>query len=134
MVEGAGGIMVPVFQDFLVRDLIKLLNLPLVIVARPNLGTINHTLLTIEAAKKSGIEIIGVVISDYPLNTDDLAIKTAPNMIEELSGVKILGILPEISCTHGYPDRPESLIDVVLNYIDIQKIFNLKIPKLLDEL
>ena len=51
IVEGAGGFLVPIYEDFLIRDLVKLLNIPLIIVARPDLGTINHTLLTIEAAR-----------------------------------------------------------------------------------
>jgi len=130
LVEGAGGLMVPVYQTFLIRDLVKLMDLPLLIVARPDLGTVNHTLLTIEAAKRHGINVLGVVISNFPKNTDDISIKSTPAMISELSGVKILGILPHIDCKitdNGFPDH---LIDEVINNINIQGIFNLSIPKL----
>jgi dethiobiotin synthetase len=94
IVEGAGGLLVPIKNNFLMRDLAKMLNLPLVIVARPDLGTINHTLLTVEAAKD--LDILGIIISGYPEGTEDLAIKNAPSIIEKLSGEKILGILPRI--------------------------------------
>ena len=55
IVEGAGGISVPLGEDFLVSDLIKALKLPIVIVARPNLGTFNHIFLTVQYAKSLGL-------------------------------------------------------------------------------
>ncbi|OGI01420.1 MAG: dethiobiotin synthase [Candidatus Melainabacteria bacterium GWF2_37_15] len=123
--EGAGGLLVPVAQDFMMRDLAKMLDLPVLIVARPDLGTINHTLLTIEAARNVGLDVLGVVISNYPSDTDDIAIKTAPDVISKLSGVDILGILPSIEL-----ENPEVLIDTVINNLDMQEIFRIKIPKL----
>lgn len=123
--EGAGGILVPIYEKFLIRDLIKMLNLPVLIVARPNLGTINHTLLTVEAARQAGLDILGIVISNYPADTDDIAIKTAPDIISELSGVDVLGVLPAIDTAN-----PEAIIDMVINNLDVQKVFNIKIPKL----
>ncbi|HSA06181.1 MAG TPA: dethiobiotin synthase [Candidatus Gastranaerophilales bacterium] len=131
IVEGAGGLLVPLSDDFMVRDLIKLLELPVLLVARPDLGTINHTLLTIEAAKAIGLEILGVIISNYPVETDDIAIKTAPDIISELTGVKIIGILPSVKeIKENKPNQAEALIDMVINNIDVQEIFRLKIPKL----
>lgn len=130
IVEGAGGLLVPVYQDFLIRDLVKLLDLPLVIIARPDLGTVNHTLLTIEAAKKQGINVLGVIISNYPKDTDDISIKAAPGLISELSGVKILGILPHIECSEQDNSFPDHLIEEVLHNISLQEIFNVSIPKL----
>ena len=131
VVEGAGGILVPVSENFIMRDLAKLLDLPILIVARPDLGTINHTLLTIEAAKTVGLEILGVIISNYPSDTDDIAVKTAPDLISELSGVKILGVLPSVKeVLNNEPEKPEALIDMVINNIDVQEIFKIKIPKL----
>jgi dethiobiotin synthetase len=98
------------------RDLVKSLDLPLLIVARPDLGTINHTLLTIEAAKNKNIKIAGIVISDYPLETADIAIKNASDMIKKLSGEKILGILPEIE---DLDNNPSVLKDMVLKHINL---------------
>src|SRR5205085_7967510 len=64
--EGVGGLLVPLAPDYLVRDLAGDLGLPLVIAARPGLGTINHTLLTLEAARSAGLTVAGVVITPWP--------------------------------------------------------------------
>jgi dethiobiotin synthetase len=64
--EGVGGLLVPLALDYLVRDLAVDLALPLVIAARPGLGTINHTLLTIEAARTAGLTVAGVVMTPWP--------------------------------------------------------------------
>ncbi|MBI5103581.1 MAG: dethiobiotin synthase [Solirubrobacterales bacterium] len=64
--EGVGGLLVPLTPDYLVRDLATELDLPVVIVARPGLGTINHTLLTVEAARSAGLEIAAVVLTPWP--------------------------------------------------------------------
>ncbi|HEV7774843.1 MAG TPA: dethiobiotin synthase [Conexibacter sp.] len=64
--EGVGGLLVPLTPDYLVRDLARDLGLPLVIAARPGLGTINHTLLTLEAARAAGLSVAGVVMTPWP--------------------------------------------------------------------
>jgi dethiobiotin synthetase len=65
VVEGVGGLLVP-FGDFNVRDLALALGLPLVVAARPGLGTINHALLTIEAARGAGLDVRAVVLTPWP--------------------------------------------------------------------
>jgi dethiobiotin synthetase len=64
--EGVGGLLVPLTLGYLVRDLALDLGLPLVIVASPGLGTINHTLLTLEAARSLGLEVAAVVLTPWP--------------------------------------------------------------------
>ena len=128
LVEGAGGLMVPVTKDSMMSDVAKMLDIPLVIVIRPDLGTINHTLLTINQAKASGLDIAGVIINRYPLRTGDMAIKTAPRLIEEYSDAGILGIIPEIPDFENI--KPGALINIFVNSIDIEEIFRIKIPKL----
>ena len=64
--EGVGGLLVPLAPDSSVRDLAVDLDLPLVIAASPGLGTINHTLLTIEAARSHGLQIEAVVLTPWP--------------------------------------------------------------------
>jgi dethiobiotin synthetase len=64
--EGVGGLMVPLTPGYLVRDLAVDLGLPVVIAARPGLGTINHTLLTVEAARAAGLEVRAVVLTPWP--------------------------------------------------------------------
>jgi dethiobiotin synthetase len=118
IVEGAGGISVPLGENFLVSDLMKALELPIVIVARPNLGTINHTFLTVQYAKSIGLRIAGIVIngiSDHP----DLAEITNPKLIEELCGVPILGITPKFNeITH------ENIKNIVKDHIDMTLLIN----------
>ena len=81
---------------YLVADLIKDLNYPVIIVARPSLGTINHSVLTIEFAKQKMLNLLGFVISGYDENLNDPAIKTAPNIISELIGLKCLMKIPKV--------------------------------------
>lgn len=95
IVEGAGGLMVPLAGGLLVADLVKLLALPLLVVARPGLGTVNHTLLTCFAARQLELQVRGVVVNGFPENPG-LAEATAPHMIDSLSGVPLLGRFPHI--------------------------------------
>jgi dethiobiotin synthetase len=64
--EGVGGLLVPLREDYSVRDLAVALGLPLLIAARPGLGTINHTLLTLESARAAGLEVSAVVLTPWP--------------------------------------------------------------------
>jgi dethiobiotin synthetase len=64
--EGVGGLLVPLSGGYLVRDLAQELSLPLAVAAAPGLGTINHTLLTLEAARAAGLEIAAVVLTPWP--------------------------------------------------------------------
>jgi dethiobiotin synthetase len=66
VVEGAGGLLVPLADGVTMRSLAVALTLPVVVVARPALGTISHTLLTVEAARRAGLDVRAVVLSDWP--------------------------------------------------------------------
>lgn len=96
LVEGIGGIAVPLSGSYLISDLIKDLNYPLIVVCRPTLGTINHAVLTLEYAKQKGLNIIGYVISGYDEKTTDPVIKTAEDEITNVTGVKCLMKVPYI--------------------------------------
>jgi dethiobiotin synthetase len=95
IVEGAGGLMVPLAGGMLIADLITALKLPILVVTRPNLGTINHTLLTTFAAKQMGIAVSGVIINNYPAEPDDVE-AYAPHLLGSLAGAPILGVFPKI--------------------------------------
>jgi dethiobiotin synthetase len=97
IVEGAGGIMVPLAGTYTYLDLAKKMDLPVLIVARPGLGTINHTMLTIEALKGRRIEIAGIVINYALDQKSGLAEKTGPGVIEKMSDIQIIGIIPHDS-------------------------------------
>ena len=94
IVEGVGGIRVPISEGVDVIELAKAFDLPLIIVTRPDLGTINHTLLTIDAARNAGLQIAGLVISGYNAETAGLAEETLPLVLEEWGQVPILSIIP----------------------------------------
>ncbi len=98
IVEGAGGLLVPLAEDLMTADLARRLQLPLLIVARPDLGTVNHTLLTCECARSRGIGILGIVINGQPEQPGE-AESYAPRIIERLSGVPVLDVLPRSSGT-----------------------------------
>ncbi len=96
VVEGAGGLYVPLVDNgFLVLDLVRWLKLPLLVVARAGLGTINHTALTVLAARHAGLPVAGVILNRGSA-TPGLAEQTNPEVIEALTGVPILGKVPEI--------------------------------------
>lgn len=94
IVEGAGGLLVPIDRENQMADLAKRFGLPLIIVARPGLGTINHTLLTIEAARARKLPIAAVVVNGYRPGSATLAEETNPEIIGRLSGLKIPLIVP----------------------------------------
>jgi dethiobiotin synthetase len=96
--EGVGGLMVPLTTDFLVRDLASELELPLVVAARPGLGTISHTLLTLEAARSSGLDVLAVVLTPWP-EEPDVVEHSNRATISRLGRVSVCG-LPETR-----PDR-----------------------------
>lgn len=96
IVEGAGGLMVPLAGGMLVADLARQLELPLLVVARPGLGTINHTVLTCFAAGQMGLSVSGVVVNRYPADPGP-AERSAPHHIGSLCGAPVLGIWPERS-------------------------------------
>lgn len=72
IVEGVGGLLAPLADDYTVRDFAVALGLPLLIAARPGLGTINHTLLTLEAARAAGLDVRAVVLTPWPEQPSEL--------------------------------------------------------------
>ena len=96
VVEGIGGLLVPINYNYFVLDLAKDFGLPIIIVSRTGIGTINHTLLTVNYAMKKGLNVAGIILnySRPPENT--LAEETNPEVIRQISPVPILGIFPYI--------------------------------------
>jgi dethiobiotin synthetase len=86
--EGVGGLLVPLTEDRSVRDLAVALGLPLVVAARPGLGTISHTLLTLEAARAAGLEVAAVVIGPWPAEPSVME-RSNRETIERLGEVRV---------------------------------------------
>ncbi len=95
IIEGAGGLFCPIFDNYLFSDLIKDLQEEVIIVTTPNLGRINHTLLTIFALNKLGVKIKGIIINKMPKNPN-LAQKNFVQELKSFTDVRILGIIKEI--------------------------------------
>jgi dethiobiotin synthetase len=92
--EGVGGLLVPLAPDYLVRDFASDLGLPLVVAAPPGLGTINHTLLTLEAAQQAGLDVALVVLTPWPGDPDEVE-SSNRRTLEKLTGAP-LGALPRL--------------------------------------
>jgi dethiobiotin synthetase len=89
--EGIGGLMVPITMGYLVRDLAVDLALPVVIAARTGLGTISHTLLTIEAARTAGLTVAGVVMTPWPDEPEAIE-RSNRETVERLGAVPVSGL------------------------------------------
>jgi dethiobiotin synthetase len=119
IVEGAGGLLVPLNDSLLMADLIKILNLPLLVIARSSLGTINHTLLTLRTAEVSGIEVLGVIINHITPD-QGLAEETGVSSIKKFTRVPILGVFPFVE--HSKKNNREYLGDLAERYVNINII------------
>ena len=93
IVEGVGGIMVPMRRDLLLVDLLARLQPRTLVVARSGLGTLNHTLLTLEALRNREISVLGVVFSDAEEQEDEMLVQDNMRTIEETAPVRVFGRL-----------------------------------------
>jgi dethiobiotin synthetase len=93
IVEGVGGLLVPLCQGWDVRRFALALGLPLIVVARPSLGTINHTLLTLQAARAGGLSVAGVVLTPWPAAPSGLE-RSNFEAIESLGAVRVCTLAP----------------------------------------
>jgi dethiobiotin synthetase len=121
VVEGAGGLLVPLTSTLTTADLVARLALPLLVVARPSLGTINHTLLTIEAARLRAIDVVGFVFSrrGRPTGPDEATNAAA---ISRASGVPWLGTMPALA--DAVVDEPRALAAAARACFAISAIFS----------
>ncbi len=94
--EAAGGVLVPLDSRHLLIDIAKDLSLPVLLVAENRLGSINHTLLSVEALRSRGMEILGIVFNNIK-NCDKKILEDNVRIIRRLSGVSILGVLRKAS-------------------------------------
>src|SRR3989338_3068662 len=96
LIEGAGGLLVPLKDDYLVADLIRDLNADVIIVSRLGLGTINHTLLTIRQARDFGLNIACVIFNEIKKTRYGIPEKTNPSAIKKFGQVELLGTIPHL--------------------------------------
>jgi dethiobiotin synthetase len=109
VVEGIGGLRVPLASGYEVIDLIADLDLPAVVVSRSGLGTLNHTALTVEALERRSIPVSGVVLNEYEATT--VAEQTNPETLEQMTDIPIQ-TLPPLDLTD-----PSAAVDGVTNQL-----------------
>jgi len=99
VVEGVGGLMVPIKKKFFVSDLIYRMKLPAIVVTRPGLGTINHTLLTISVLKKEEIPLAGVILNNYKGKTR--AERTNPQVLQRILKRRVIVVPHQPQFVHN---------------------------------
>lgn len=121
LLEGIGGLLVPIQKNYMVANLIQDLQLPVILISPFRVGTINHTLLTLEAARNHEINIEGVIFNaPNGLEKTDVE-KAHPELIEKISGVKVLGECPFIADLSPESFTPE-MIQLIETQIDISAL------------
>jgi len=124
-VEGAGGLLVPLTRRSTNLDLIRKLDLPLIIVVGSRLGAVNHTLLTINWAKENRVKVIGILINHPPFHSTlskNLAEKTNSRLIRYFTEVPILGTIPHIPSISKRYNLRSFAIKALKGLIDLEKI------------
>ena len=118
LVEGAGGLMVPLLPSYTYADLARVLKLPVVVVAANKLGAINHLLLTLEHARCKGLTVLGYVLNSVA-DDNSLAAETNREVLLGLTGVQCLGELPFIETAREGKNFP---LDVFETELDLRTI------------
>jgi dethiobiotin synthetase len=115
LVEGAGGLLVPYAPRVTAADLAAQLGLPVLVVARTALGTINHTALTLSELARRGIPLAGVVLVQTT-STSEPHERFNPELIEEVTAIRPLGTLPYLD--GPAPGDPDRLADALARALD----------------
>ena len=118
--EGCGGVLVPLAPGYDALELAWDLDLPVIVVARPGLGTINHTTLTVRALQDAGLVVAGVVVSGFDAGTDDVATRTNPDVIAHATGVPVLGLVALVKAA----DDVDALADAVEEALDLDALLD----------
>lgn len=121
LVEGIGGLLVPLKPGYLVCDLIRDLDLPLLVVGKNALGTLNHTLLTLRAAEQAGIAIRGVILNRTEAGEGNAIESDHASIITEFSRVPVLGKIPFLGQISGR-SFTDDLLDEVEAGLDFRKL------------
>lgn len=128
IVEGSNSISTPICEKMTEADLVKTLDLPLVLVVNPKKSGIDNVISGINYVYSSHINFLGVILDDYDGELDNTHERFYPELIKEYTDSDILGTIPHYKNIDIL--SPETLIEDVLNRVEIEKIFGLKIAKL----
>ena len=101
IVEGVGGLLVPVTENYSVLDLARDFALPLIVVARTGLGTLNHTMLTVSCAVKEGLTVAGIIMNESCPPGHTIAERTNEEILAKISPVPLYGVFPYLEKLNG---------------------------------
>ncbi|RKX62699.1 MAG: dethiobiotin synthase [Thermodesulfobacteriota bacterium] len=116
IVEGVGGVLVPLSRDLFLADLVADLKLPVLVVARSGLGTLNHTLLTLEALRHRNIQIVGVLLNSKG-GEDFSIVRDNQRTIAEMGQVEVFGVLPKVKSPLDALSSIAPMADRILNVL-----------------
>lgn len=128
LVDGTGYLMSPIAPRFTNANLIKMMNTSVVIITNPSQDEVSNTILTVNHAYAMGLKINGVIINKYPENNENYGVKNISRLIEEYTETSVIGAIKEIKNEREM--NAGSIISNVLNGVDMEKVFDFKIPKL----
>ena len=126
ILDGDCGLLSPLAPSVQTVDMVKRLQLPVLFGVTPREDSINDTLISIYTAQEKGVEIRGVILNNIKNDCPKTLLTAIPRVIEEYTSVKILGLISHVEGKLA----PEDLITSILNGVDIESIFNVKIEKL----
>ncbi len=128
LVEGVGGLAVPLDDGFDLADLAAMCGLPVLIVARAHIGTLNPTFLTVHYARSKGLEIAGIVANRLDTTLEDPTASTNARMMERMCSVPVLGVIPNQPET----DHVEGVAELCAQCFDIDRFVDrigLRVPR-----
>ena len=127
IVESTGGLMTPLNKGIFSIHIPIMLKLPILFIVNPAENTINNYLNEINTAKSANAKILGVIINKFPVYSENPDIKAFPALIEEYTDVKVIGLVRNFK---EKSVQSNILFNEILNGIDLEDIFQIKIPKL----
>lgn len=127
IVEAPCNLLAPINENQFACNIPLALNIPTVVVVNPTTESVGHYISEIYSAKSLGVDIRGVIINKFPVYSESIEIKSFPEIIEKYCDVKVLGLIRNFK---GNSVQTSVLINEILNGIDLQDVFNMKIAKL----
>ena len=126
LIDGDRGLLSPIAPNTQNIDLVRALKIPILIVTQPDNDAVNSTLMTIKSALEMGITISGVIVNNIESDCPKNLLSSIPRVIEEYTNVSVLGLVQHLEGKYS----PEDMISAILNGIDIESIFGVRIEKL----
>ena len=123
LVEGAGGLLVPYTRTARTLEIIVRLKLPVLVVSRTGLGTLNHTLLTLESLARSGVRILGMVLNNVE-GSRGIAEQTNPGALRHWTKVPILGTIPHTQGLRTDRGSKQQIARLVSRHVNVDRILN----------